>query len=550
MKTKHLLLLVMMLSAFHRIYAQDQTRYERQEAAGKIIDAELKSLYGPSYYGAPFVDEVDSNLGSNSYFINPLDDPYGTLEGCFIFVGSRDMSISRDIIVGVYKEGNILWHSDTLNCYSRLRLFTTQDLNNDGTVDLVFESGNDNTELWIFSWNGHMGRQINAVDENGASLLKGYNYRGSGSFGLIDIEGDGIWEIEVYNYNEGEPNGYSWNGQEYGHWPNTPDINIMFPPRNKIDININCHVTKQSDTLQFSYEVFNKPTSKQRVEFFRIWCDVQDVVGFPAPAYWGFSHKAGKGFGWMTWISNVSGHIRVGKSLDGFRIKAKSLCGILSFFAHGHNGVGQSSNLPHDLEKLKLTVKDQLENAFYGITIGPANPSDPFVPLVFLDTLLSYTRQSVQLGWLIEKNAEKRIDNKIELAKKLLQMAENCTSNLKQTDLLNEAKKAVKEDEIVLRKEYGNDALQGLSRPPIEENEELNQYEKELSKKKPDEAKCKELCKKIHTWLAIKTLQSLVYEVEMLNRLSEKGKRQYLKSEAYALLKYNTEYLIEQLKKK
>lgn len=84
MKTKYLLLLVMMLSAFHRIYAQDQTRYERQEAAGKIIDAELKSLYGPSYYGAPFVDEVDSNLGSNSYFINPLDDPYGTLKGCFI----------------------------------------------------------------------------------------------------------------------------------------------------------------------------------------------------------------------------------------------------------------------------------------------------------------------------------------------------------------------------------------------------------------------------------------------------------------------------------
>lgn len=465
------------------------------------------------------------------------------------------MSISRDIIVGVYKEGNILWHSDTLNCYSRLRLFTTQDLNNDGTVDLAFESGNDNTELWIFSWDGHMGRRINAVDENGASLLKGYNYRGSGSFGLIDIEGDGIWEIEVYNYNEGEPNGYSWNGQEYGHWPNTPDINIMFPPRNKIDININCHVTKQSDTLQFSYEVFNKPTSKQRVEFFRIWCDVQDVVGFPAPSYWGFSHKAGKGFGWMAWISNVSGHIRVGKSLNGFRIKAKNLCGILSFFAHGHNGVGQSSNLPHDLEKLKLTVKDQLENAFYGLTVGPTDPTTPFVPLNFIDTIASYKHQSLILGWLKDKDADKRIDFKLNMAKRLLEMAKDCAKKPKQNKLLNEAKKAIIENETVYKREYGEEVLRETPQIVMDEKnlKELEQYETEIAKspkdRKLNEAQCINLCEKTYTWLAIKMLESLVYEAEILNRLTEKGKREYITSEAYALLKYNTEYLIEQLNK-
>jgi hypothetical protein len=71
-----------------------------------------------------------------------------------------------------------------------------------------------------------------------------------------------------------------------------------------------------------------------------------------------------------------------------------------------------------------------------------------------------------------------------------------------------------------------------------------------MAKKKPDEAKCRELCGKINTWLAVKTLESLVYEVEILNKLSENGKRQYLTSEAYALLNYNTEYLTEQLKKK
>jgi hypothetical protein len=128
-------------------------------------------------------------------------------------------------------------------------------------------------------------------------------------------------------------------------------------------------------------------------------------------------------------------------------------------------------------------------------------------------------------------------------------MAENCAANPKKTDLLDEAKKAIKEDDMVLKKEYGDEAIQGLSKPVMEENKELKQFEKELAKKKPDETKCKELCGKTYTWLAIKILESLVYEVEILNKLSEKKTKQYLTSEAYALLKYNTEYLIEQIKK-
>jgi len=396
MKAKFLLLLIITLFVFHQKNIQAQTKYEIQDAAGKVIDVELKSLYGTAY-SAPFVWAFDSLIASNRdpYFFNPLEDPYGTLKGCFIFIGGPDRLHGN--IVGMYKDGRVLWHSDTLKCLPDLDLFTTRDLNNDGTIDLVFQCGNEETQLWIFSWDGQTGRRINAVDEDGSSAIEGSEFGGTGSFGLIDVEGDGVWEI--YNYHDEDGSGgYSWNGQEYGHWANTPNTKIMFPPRNRIDVTVNCRVIKQTDTLQFSYEVFNKPTSKQSIVDINIGCLTMGISHVYKPPFWLGGH--GKKFiGWSTMTDYHTGHLRVGKSMRGFIVKAKSLCAIYSFYSHGYNDIGDLHRSDF-IEKADLITKDDLENAFWGKTIGPIDPPNPFDSLAFLDTLQSFTTRSRELGWI------------------------------------------------------------------------------------------------------------------------------------------------------
>lgn len=405
MKTIFALLSMLLLYSAPEVHAQVESRQKaieeaEHEAAIQISD-ELESIYGQDYYGARHVYEIDSLIGLNRtpYFLNPLDDPYGTLNGCFVFVSGPNADMNGNM-VGVYKDGHILWHSDTLKCLSNLRLFTTCDLNNEGMVDVAFEDeSEDFDELWIFSWDGKTGRMINAVDSNGFSVIQGYNDRGGGAFGLIDVEGDGIWEIYPYDDEDGT-HGYSWDGQQYGHWANTPNTKVIFPPRNHIDIAVNCRVIDKLDTLFFYYDIFNKAASKQSVEDMRIWCESQNVVCISSPPYWDFSSRSGRGFGWSTMIDYTTGQIRIGKSVSGFGIKAMSLCTIENFHSHGFNGVGALGTIPESLDKLKLIVKDDLENAVWGKTIVPADPPSPFIPSNFIDTLTNYTAQSRSLGWI------------------------------------------------------------------------------------------------------------------------------------------------------
>ncbi len=115
-------------------------------------------------------------------------------------------------------------------------------------------------------------------------------------------------------------------------------------------------------------------------------------------------------------------------------------------------------------------------------TIGPKPPPNPFVLLPFLDTLLSYTRQSAQLGWLgINRDDDCDDDERPD---------DGVVRNI-ENRLQKARRELVRGDSVKARRE----------------------------------------------------LEKLVRKVDRLQRRGER----VMTSEAYALLKYNTEYLIEQL---
>ena len=152
---------------------------------------------------------------------------------------------------------------------------------------------------------------------------------------------------------------------------------------------------------------------------------------------------------------------------------------------------------------LSIAQMDSIREAanFYTRTVGPTAPPVKFVATIWIDTLLSYTRQSADLGWLgrdrdndcddderPDDGVVKNIEKRLEKAKRFLE----------------------RDDSVKARREL----------------EKLVQKVERIWKRSQDQEKKRGRGKE---WRQDKCLMT---------------------SEAYALLKYNTEYVIDHLPEK
>jgi hypothetical protein len=256
--------------------------------------------------------------------------------------------------------------------------------------------------------------------------------------------------------------------------------------------------------------------------------------------------------------------IRQGQEVRGFVISSKGLPGIRKFIAIPYYDIVNYYPSIDDVDDpdslMDKMERDRDSISFHGYTVGPIAPPVDFVEIAWCDTLLSYSQQSSSLGWIKDQRTEQRLDRKLERAKRLLQMADTWPPG--SSAFLDETEKALKEDDNECSREYGQDAVREVPRLMLDEEKlmdlirigrESMQGSGKDKMKKPDENRRKEQYRDALYWAAKQVMESFVREVEILNKLSEKGlpaaagKRQYLTSEAYALLKYNAEYLIDQL---
>lgn len=185
-------------------------------------------------------------------------------------------------------------------------------------------------------------------------------------------------------------------------------------------------------------------------------------------------------------------NIKPGNSLGIFSFYSFSIPGVIIFYAEGEHPL---PSFPEGMADDSIPGYDDLTPYGPGVvgrTIGPTVPPINFVATIWCDTLLSYTRQSVALCWL----------------------------------------KTTRDDDC-------------------DDDEQPNDGVAKNIEKRIEKAK-KELMKG-DSVKARKELEKLVKKVERIYKKSEeleKKKRERemtMTSEAYALLKYNTEYLIERL---
>jgi len=441
---------------------------------------------------------VDSSLYSLLVADGRIEDPYGTLKGCIIFFAGNGERGS----IGIYKDGQIVWHSDTLigeGMVSGVNFFGTTDINRDGKVDIItswYKGQRFRAEyLWIFSWDGRAGVLENAIDETfHQSVIEG----AEGSFEFVDINGDDIMEIVGISHEDQEDSlikvVYSWNGQLYGKWSDTP----RYPangvvPRNRVDVEVQGSVVKTASGFEYRYVINSRPTSRQDID--QIVLDpigtdsVESLIVRPywyfLPGYWSFLPGRG-GVLWVIRPFPPYNFIDPGQmDSTNFTYRTWALPMICSYYVRGHNG-----NNPMGSGGLAW-YNDVLTNSAHGFTVGAADPPKPFVPLSFLDTLVSYKHQCVSLGWLIDRPQHEKDEDDESVDEGIVERLDRRLSKAREGLLKGDSSKARKE------------------------------------------------------------LEKFLDKVEKLYKESQnhgqKGEKMLLSSEGYALLRYNAEYLKEHL---
>ena len=267
-------------------------------------------------------------------------------------------------------------------------------------------------------------------------------------------------------------------------------------PATKIDPEVRCQMKpiQDSGNYSYSYRLALSSSSQQYLLSFRLFYSsyIWDVQK-PSSRWDVFNTPSQGSIDWSNTNIDPSGlhvertDIGPGDSMTGFSFSSRGLPIIINSYLQGNApGLAFTGDPPAEMSVLLDSILVFPNNSVVRQTIGPKDPMMSLMPVTFLDTLLSYTRQSADLGWLgrerdndcddderPEDGVAKNIEKRLEKARRFLE----------------------REDPLQARKE----------------------------------------------------LEKLVQKVERIWKRSQDQDKSLMTSEAYALLKYNTDYLIDHL---
>jgi len=396
------------------------------------IQRKVDAIFG-SLYDIRAVNNIDSGFVGSTVQNAAMVDPYGTLKGCFVFAAvgkDRDENYTYKGFIGVYKNNQIIWRSDTVinNEVARgATIAATMDLNKDGTVEIVSNWSQDSRwgpdYLWIFSWDGSSGRLLNEVDELGYSVIRSI---GGGIMEIVDVDGDGIMEIKGF-WSEDDniehrdsPVIYSWNGQLYGKWPTAPEpLPSGYLPRNKLSVSVSAAVQKMQDVFVYKYAIHNAATSLQKIDEVLLHTRSIAITNGIGREKWRFAVLKRSLMGWTNLFIEPN-PIAQNETDISFRYMSTALPFITTYYVRGHNPTLHTP--PYDED---ASFRDKVENSVKGYTLGPADPPNPFVTSAFVDTLISYKHQAVSLGWIKDPGIATSLDEKLDNARDLLEKKNN-----------------------------------------------------------------------------------------------------------------------------
>jgi hypothetical protein len=373
------------------LISQNERRTGVSQSDIQDIQTIIENIYG-SDYSVTNVINVNRAIGNKWVSNGKINDIYETLKDTYIYCASgiKSSNITPKGFIGITMNGQDYWHSDTLifnNNITSGYVWQTRDLNNDDQIEIItIWSLNSSFPqyLWLFSWDGNVGKCINETDKNGQTVIWSADFEG---FEFPDINGDGILEIKGWRDGEEDTDEiYSWNGQFYGKWADTPELNDgELLPRDNLDVKVKSSVKKKDEVYFYKYKIYNDEFSAQNINQILLECDINSVQKSYSRKNWDFNLWNNL-LGWTCIRESISSFIVPGEADSSFGYISYGLPKIFNFYIRGYNG-GQSS------------FQDYKENSFHSVTLGAAMPPDPFISTDFLDSLIYNIDQSKEIGW-------------------------------------------------------------------------------------------------------------------------------------------------------
>ena len=507
------------------------------------------STFGSDYFvgGYEVMDSLVTEGTVRDINYTPFVDPYGTVKNCVIFWVKKHPPFpsytnpnpagNDTSIICIMKDGRLKWHSPPI-IGDVVHLIFCYDLNKGGMVDLGFWVDElwkgDFDLLYLVSWDGTEGKFISDVDQSGQSVIIAV----AGLFDAIDIEGNGKYVIrsewadsaETGNWFPENPSPtapfvtYGWNGSKYGYWPSVPQIPGDKPlPANRIKLIPHCNVTYGNGIFKYSYGFTSDNSSQQLIgDIYIENIDSAATTGF-GPWYGTYSWILNSYY-WYSMNPDTTRMIKAGEEQTGFGFLSSEPPVIKNIYGQGDAPPETSSGdeIPHD-----KMINDVLDNSYSTRTIGPGPIAGQLSISAYLDTLISYKHQSITLGWLPSPSGKEDKDH-----------GHDCDDIMNGKDWciqgdFRQYGRWKPDNSWDFDRDWNNGIVEVL-------DARLNKAKAELSKKDSVDAR--------------QDLEIFVMEVEMLNDASTKivtrKQAPIMTSEAYALLKYNAEYLIDRLPEK
>ena len=403
------------------------------------INNSVSSKYGPGMIVQNIYNIDSSKIPFNGYPLpHKIYDEYNQLNNAIVFTCLKYDSVEiTKGLVGVYRNGAIIWDSDTtinFKFMNALSLFSISDINRDGNTDLIFaadeytESSNGLEKLYIYSWDGNNGRLISEEDENGISTIT--SFTGYGQFDFVDVNGDGIFEIRgLWVFAKGDKVAksvtYYWNGINYSFnlsMPQPQEYNFL--TQNKINTTINATVNKSDSGYTYNYWIHNLSTSTQEIYLTYFQLNIDSLnANFP-PKGWN-SVELNDLFGFedlqYPTISSTNNFVKIGSSVY-CSFRSFYLPSVIKSFIQAYN---ETPSLIDTVDGHVVTFDDFYNNIMTNSnkshTIGPTNLFDTLNIQGIVDTINSYCNQSFLFGWIKNQTSADKYTNYFTTAKTQLQ---------------------------------------------------------------------------------------------------------------------------------
>ncbi len=198
-------------------------------------------------------------------------------------------------------------------------------------------------------------------------------------------------------------------------WGQDTTFIFTYPSAKKVDVSLSAIVLPLGSKFVYEYKVTSLSTSQQDIWSFRVTYE-GNTENLAAPTGWGVAAR--RGVAHVSWWSDDSTQdIMPGNTLTGFRFASQGLPAIKVFFVEGFIPLPVLETEPDS-----IIGAGSLENNKSGKTIGPKPAPNPFSATVFLDTLISYTNQSLALGWIANQITVDKYINLFSTARSQLEL--------------------------------------------------------------------------------------------------------------------------------